>query len=125
MKNIDLKKIPPFLGFNLIEWKILFGQVFIFQVEEKYIAFRPLTIKEVEALISLVEKLEEYIIDDWVIEKALLTTEYRDFILEHSPAGLAASLSNAILSKSTPKSIEETMELVEKQRAINEESQVK
>lgn len=73
-------------------------------------------VKEVEGLISLAEKLEDHIIDDWIVTNTLLNEENKDYLLNTAPAGLAASLSNEILTRSAPKSIDETMRLVESER---------
>lgn len=115
METQKLSSIPSYLGFNLIEWKILFGQIFLFNFDGKYYAFRPLTIKECEALFSLVDHLEDYIIDEWVVNATILT-DNKEYLLGDAPAGIVAVISNSLLAKSYTKDIEEILSKIEKER---------
>lgn len=100
---------------NLIEWKISFGQVFIYHINEHSFAFRPLFVKETEALFELSSKIDEYIIDDWIVSKTILSSN-ADYLLEKAPAGWVSVIANSILAKSTSKSIEDTLVDIEKER---------
>lgn len=112
----DTVKLHPSLGPIVLENKALFGSLFLYVIEGNTFIFRPILISEAESIYHLSEHLDEWVIDEWIVSKTIITDNL-DYILNHAPAGLCASLSASILTSSTTEDIKEVARLLDEERA--------
>ena len=119
LKNYNVEreevKVHPDIGFNLVDWKISFGQVFLYTIDGHYFVFRPLKINECEAIYDSSSIVDSWILDEWVVSNTILYGD-KGYILDDAPAGLCSSLATSILKNSTIGGVEEVMSLLEEER---------
>jgi len=84
---------------KLFRAKMEHGQLLLFKHSNKFFVFRPLTIKELEAIISLADILGEVAIEDWIIETTFIGNQNdKDYLLNKTPFLLVKNYSSRIAS---------------------------
>lgn len=82
---------------KLFRAKMEHGQLLLFRYGNKFFVFRPLTIKELEAIISLAETLGEVAIEDWIVETTFIGSQSdKEYLLNKTPFLLVKNCSSKI-----------------------------
>jgi hypothetical protein len=106
------------LGFQLLDLRKEFGQLFLYELGNEDYVFRPLNIKELEAIDALDGIVADDIIDEWVVKTTFLaTTKQLEYLFESAPAGWVAVLSLSIIERSSPLDLKGTLKVLEDERA--------
>jgi hypothetical protein len=108
-------KLSPELGPLVLEKKAAFWQLFLYDLYDHIFIFRPLLISECESIYNLSDYMEEFVVDEWIVSKTIITDNL-DFILNAAPAGLCAELASSILDKSTLADLKEVASAIEVER---------
>jgi len=105
-------------SFLLLDLRERVEQLFLYELFGDKFVFRPLYLSELDSIASLSETIPEYIIDEWIIAKALLlSTCGKDYLLNDAPAGAVEALSSSVLLLSSPGDIQVINKSLEEERA--------
>ena len=105
-------------SFLLLDLRERVEQLFLYELFGDKFVFRPLYLSELDSIASLSETIPEYIIDEWIIAKALLlSTCGKDHLLNDAPAGAVEALSSSVLLLSSPGDIQVINKSLEEERA--------
>lgn len=109
----DLKAFNREVTSKLFRAKMEHGQLILFNYKNKKIIFRPLTVKELECVVSMSKVITEPCIEDWIIETCFIGSDSdREFILTKSPFGLIPHYSSKIVELSSIQTEEEYKNIV-------------
>lgn len=101
---------------KVLDLQLQFGHLAFLRHDGFEVVFKPLPIAMVQLATSQ-SHVAEWIIQDWVVEKAVLYhTKGMDWLLNGSPAGLVPRLANSILKFSAPDSEEKIVKAIAEKR---------
>ena len=104
-------------GFLLLDLREEFGQLFLYQFDKYFYVLRPLYLSELESAASMKHMLPDYVVDEWIISKALLgTTAQHDYLTDRAPAGILTVMAESIISLSSPGDIKKVTETLQQDR---------
>lgn len=87
---------------ELFRAKIKYGQLFLFKYPFGTLIFRPLTILELETILSLSQVIDEIAIEDWIVDTTFIGTEQeRKKLIDKSPFLIVKYLASKISLLST------------------------
>lgn len=103
---------------KLIHEKIKHGQLFLFVVRGMRLVFRPLTVQESEALLSLSDKISTVLLEDWVVKTTYVVGSIPlNVLMDETPYNLVESLANKIMINSNIQTEEAYLAKLEESRA--------
>lgn len=109
----DLKSFNRELTTKLFRAKMEHGQLFLFRIKDKKFLFRPLTVKELEGVVSLSKVLIEPCIEDWIVENCFIGNEAeKEYLLTKTPFLYVANFASKIISLSTVQTEDEYKKIV-------------
>lgn len=86
---------------KLFHAKMTYGQLFLFNIGKDTYVFRPLTIKELEAVRSLINIVSECFLEDWILLQCFIYgTQNIEFLINNERFMIAKNISVKILEKS-------------------------
>lgn len=91
--------------------------LFLFTFSSCKVVCRALSISEAESIARLAAYLTEAFIEDWVVQKTIIScTKGIDYILTNSKAGYAKTIANAVMDKSSISDEESLHAIIEESR---------
>lgn len=78
-----------------------YGQLFLFNIGNNTYVFRPLTVKELESVRSLVNVVNECFVEDWIVQQCYVYgTQNIEYLLNKEKCFITKTLSVKILERS-------------------------
>lgn len=102
---------------SLLHAKIKHGQLFLFKLSQGYAIFRPLTVSESEALLSLAKYITETLIEDWVVKNTWIAGNLTSsYFLNDAPYIVPKKIAHKLIILSNIQEEKEYVKQLESQR---------